>query len=269
MKNTRTAIVISIALVCMLLLSACAPASSPASTQPSAESATATVTATQPPAATEEPSAAVSEAPSPTVSETVLPSAPSEDIVAQPFLATLTVTGEITEVMDQTDQIRVVSDNEMDSMDEVTVNMPDEIIVYDAKSDRFVDYDTLKVGDRVQVTISGLMTKSMPPISNGFLIVTNLSEDGLGLPIYTKAEEVTVNEDGSAAVLNQNKDTIVTIPSDMMLAVLDYEGEKEANDIQPAQIKQGDVLLVWYDFVAMSMPAQATATKAMLIVQDV
>jgi len=31
------------------------------------------------------------------------------------------------------------------------------------------------------------------------------------------------------------------------------------------ELKQGDKVLVWYDFVAMSMPGQATATKAVIL----
>ena len=68
--------------------------------------------------------------------------------------------------------------------------------------------------------------------------------------IYMQVAEVNKVKNG-VEVLNSNEDTLVTIPTKV---------EDDANELIA-----GDRILVWYDFVAMSMPGKATATKAEIL----
>jgi len=260
MKNKKMLIIISIFLASIFALSACASSGNTDASASPENSAATEATATPSPKP-ETSSASPSPSPSKAPEESAPATAPSEEAPA-----TLTMVGKITEVMDEEDQIRVVSDDSADTINDVVVNLTDETIIYNGETGNFTNDDALKVGDQVQITVSSAMTRSIPPIANGFLVVTNLPSDMLGLPNYTLVEEVTQNDDGSVTVLNQNKDTYVTIAGDMMLQVRDPEGEKEGADLAPTDIKPGERLLTWYDVVALSYPAQATATQAMLIV---
>jgi hypothetical protein len=177
--------------------------------------------------------------------------------------------GKITEVLDDGDQIHVLGDNEANTANDIIANINDDTIIIDSQTGRIVDDDTLKAGDMVEVTVSSAMTKSLPPISNAYMVVTNISEDLLGIPSYIIAEEVTVNEDGSVTILNQNMDTYVTIAADMQLDVIEDDGDPTSATMTPSDLKKGDIVLAWYDVVALSYPAQANADRASVIIPDV
>ena len=74
--------------------------------------------------------------------------------------------------------------------------------------------------------------------------------DGQHDGIYMHVRKVDKVKNG-VKFLNTNEDMFVTIPENV---------EDDAKEL-----KQGDKVLVWYDFVAMSMPGQATATKAVIL----
>lgn len=258
MKNKMRFVMLSVLLIGVFALSACAtPGNDNASSELPESSSVAETTPAPTQGATDELSTQAPES-----------SAATPELPAEAAPVTLTMVGEITEMLDEEDRIRVVSKSDADTVSDVVVNLSDDTIVFNAQTQSFADDDSLKVGDQVQVTISTAMTRSIPPMANGFLVVTNLPDNMMGLPIYTLVEEVTPNDDGSVTVLNQNQDTYVTVGADLVIPVHESDGEKEGYDIAPADIKQGDLLLTWYDVVALSYPAQAGATQAMLIVND-
>lgn len=262
MKNTKRFAIIALVLIAVLAMTACDPAAGQPSQEPtSAQNETPQETATPAPSA----ESTSSDAPQPTESAEQSPQ-PSES-AAEPAPVSVLMTGEIQEILDEADQIRVTGTGNMNTVDEVLANISDDTVILDADGN-FVDDDMLKVGDAVQLTLSGVMTFSMPPMSNAYMVVVNPPQTGMGVPTYIIAGAVTEGDDGSAAILNQNGDTVVTIPADLTIEVREPDGEAVNRTVTPADLKTGDVLLAWYDFVAASFPGQATATRAMLIVDD-
>ena len=212
---------------------------------------TATPTAAQPettPAATAAPSLEASAEPA---------------VPEQQAAVSLTMTGKITELDDEADTLRMEGKDAENAENDLIVKENDQTVVIDAQTGKEVDFDSLRVGDEVSVCVATAMTKSIPPQANAYAIVTNLPENGMGIPSYIQAKEVTEKEDGSLAILNQNADLILTIPAGLTIGVFD-----ENETATAAEIKPGSVLMAWFDAVAMSYPGQATATQVVLVKED-
>ena len=115
------------------------------------------------------------------------------------------------------------------------------------KNGEDVDLNRLHVGDELTAYYSSISTRSLPPQSRAYALVMG---DGQHDGIYMHVSKVDKVKNG-VKFLNTNEDMFVTIPENV---------EDDAKEL-----KQGDKVLVWYDFVAMSMPGQATATKAVIL----
>ena len=94
------------------------------------------------------------------------------------------------------------------------------------------------------------VSKSMPPQGNAFALVVGTPSKG-SAGIYMKAGSVQKPADEMIKVMSSNGDRVITI----------------TNEVFPNlnSIKEGSELLVWYDMMTMSLPGQATATKAVLL----
>ena len=196
----------------------------------------------------------------PTPDDTADETAPAPEETVQ---VSQNVLGEIQEVINEDDtlQIHVTGEEEANPANDIIATITDDTVIVNAVTGAPVAADKLQAGDKVQVYVSSAMTKSLPPIANAFAIVTNIPENHLGIPTYLVAEEVTQNDDGSITTLNENQDLLVTIPADIEIGVFGKEGDKVAS----GDIAKGDTLLAWFDMVAQSLPAQATATQAMIV----
>lgn len=158
------------------------------------------------------------------------------------FAEVLSLRGEITQI--NGDMVTVTDAQNNQS---VAVKVAWNTEIRKGSDGKALSLDKLKKGDKVTAYYSPMMTRSLPPQSRGFAIVTGGGEhDG----IYTKVAEVR-RADNATKVLSANGDIIVTIPDSV---------NPDAKDLKP-----GSKVLVWYDFVALSMPGQATATKAVIL----
>jgi cold shock CspA family protein len=119
--------------------------------------------------------------------------------------------------------------------------------ILNGKNGEDVDLNRLHVGDELTAYYSSISTRSLPPQSRAYALVMG---DGQHDGIYMHVSKVDKVKNG-VKFLNTNEDMFVTIPENV---------EDDAKEL-----KQGDKVLVWYDFVAMSMPGQATATKAVIL----
>ena len=119
--------------------------------------------------------------------------------------------------------------------------------ILNGKNGEDVDFNRLHVGDELTAYYSSISTRSLPPQSRAYALVMG---DGQHDGIYMHVSKVDKVKNG-VKFLNTNEDMFVTIPENV---------EDDAKEL-----KQGDKVLVWYDFVAMSMPGQATATKAVIL----
>ncbi len=121
-----------------------------------------------------------------------------------------------------------------------------------------MDSSAIKVGEKVHAYVSPNMTRSIPPIAQAQSVVVALPANGLGAPTYVIASEVDEVDNG-VGVLNQNKDTIITVTNETPITRMDGSAATLAD------IKADTQFFAWYDLVAQSYPAQATATKIVLI----
>lgn len=165
--------------------------------------------------------------------------------VAQPEADVLSMHGVITEISQDRNMITITDKNNANRSVSLIVKWNTKVL--NGENGNKYDIDKLKVGDEITGYYSPIMTRSLPPQSVAFAIVVG---DGQHDGIYTKVGEVQQTEHGTR-ILSSNGDIFVTIPDDV---------NKDAKNL-----KVGQKVLVWYDFVALSMPAQATATKAVIL----
>lgn len=148
-----------------------------------------------------------------------------------------------------------------DTEDAVAAVWSDDSIFIDCASGALVDITALKAGDRVSAYIEPMVTPSLPPTSGLIALITNLPDDGTGFASYVCASEVNDGANGNVIVLNQNADLFVTLPADMEIGVIGETGTA----VSPSEVKAGSRLIVWFDIVATSYPAQTTALRAMIM----
>lgn len=143
------------------------------------------------------------------------------------------------------DDMITIKDTNSDNTVALIVRWDTEIL--NGKNGEDVDLNRLHVGDELTAYYSSISTRSLPPQSRAYALVMG---DGQHDGIYMHVSKVDKVKNG-VNFLNTNEDMFVTIPENV---------EDDAKEL-----KQGDKVLVWYDFVAMSMPGQATATKAVIL----
>lgn len=133
---------------------------------------------------------------------------------------------------------------------EIVLNISQDTYLNDGKKGRYISLKKLAVGDKVSAFYGPAVTRSMPPQGNALAVVKNSADNELDNAIYIKAGEVYFSDD-KVNVLNSNGDLIVGI---------------ERRDCRKYKlIKPGSDLLVWYKMVALSMPGQTNATRAVIL----
>ena len=140
----------------------------------------------------------------------------------------------------------------------ISLNITDETVVIDSKTADAVSLTDIKKGDSIYTQYSTVMTKSLPPQTNAYLIATNIEEGG-GVNLIT-ADEVNKNPDGSVSVTDNSRALIVTIEKDA--AIKPY---KTKNIVKLQDITAGSKLVAWYDVIALSYPGRAGTKKAVLV----
>lgn len=150
--------------------------------------------------------------------------------------------------------------NDGTSETEIVAMQSEDTIIADAAEGTPLSPEDIKEGEVVEVFLSMMTTRSIPPMSPAYCIIANLPADNMGVPTYIEAAKAQVYDDGSLAVLNQNQDLYVTIPSDVKIGVYgDADKTVSASDVE-----EGTKLLAWFDAVMESYPAQATADKCIV-----
>lgn len=117
----------------------------------------------------------------------------------------------------------------------------------------------LKVGDRIYTYYSPIMTKSIPPQSVAFSILTHIPKDASPAH-YVKVKEVIRLNDGSIQVLDETGNYLIRILPDT--CILDFKTNQK---LTPEDIKEGTELFAWFDFMTLSIPAQATARHVVVL----
>lgn len=137
--------------------------------------------------------------------------------------------------------------------------LTEDTIIYDAGTGTVISADSLNAGDEVSACISQVMTKSVPPQTELFALITNLPSNGMGVPHFVRPMDVEEMADG-LRITNQNADMYITVPDGTPVTNLESGDPASISDIH-IQTR----MLVWYDAVAESYPARATADKVSLL----
>lgn len=140
---------------------------------------------------------------------------------------------------------------------EIACNTSEDTIFVNAVTGRKASLSDVRVGTYVAATVSPAMTRSVPPQSACYALIVDVPTSGVGSASYIQASSVSREADGALQITNQNDDTIVTIPADIPIEQLGTDGTVERD-----LIVEGSRLIVWYDAVTLSMPAKATALRA-------
>lgn len=191
---------------------------------------------------------------------------------ADPMFATVSVLGTLVAVDTEQDIFTIQeslpdgtdSETQANGEGQIAAVEADDCIIIDSQTGMEVDEDYLRVGDRVFAFVSPNQTRSIPPQAACYALITNIPENGLGIASYVHATDVESTSDGGVRVLNQNADLWVTIPADLTIEVFDEPGQTAT----ASQIRPGSNLIAWYDMVAESYPAQTTATRIMIDLDD-
>ena len=168
-----------------------------------------------------------------------------EAAFATPAPKVISTKGKITEIGDK--RIRVAGEG---SYNEIVLHIQDGTYIVDAQDGRQIPFTDLQQGDMVTAYYSPAVTRSIPPQSSAMALLIGTPEKG-NPGQYMQVAAVEQRPDGSVRVLCTNSERLVTISPEVF--------------VQPAAIKVGSELLVWYDVATASIPAQAGATKAVLL----
>lgn len=141
----------------------------------------------------------------------------------------------------------------------IRLNLSADTVYLDTQTGLAAGLTDLAAGDEIFAYYSPAMTRSIPPQTACFAIVMNLDEKAAPAH-YLTAEQVTENEDGSVTVLAENGTIFVTVGADTPISPY-----KTKNIVKNTDLTEGARFFAWYDIVALSMPGQAQATRAVLL----
>ena len=118
--------------------------------------------------------------------------------------------------------------------------------------------EDLAVGDKIAAYISPISTRSLPPQSYTYVILTHIdkTED---LPTFMRLSEKTAEN----AWLNEAQDLIVTVNEKTSL--IHSESGKKGT---PDELKSGYPVLVYSKVLLMSYPGQTTAEKIVILPEE-
>lgn len=128
--------------------------------------------------------------------------------------------------------------------------MGKETKVYTARKGKLSKLGNIKVGDQVRVLYGCAMTRSIPPQALGLVIVKGKAGDIM--PNFLEVQAVTKLGQGDYVELISAQDELIATVD--AKACADY-----------ASIKAGDQLLLWYNYVTMSLPPRTNAARAIII----
>lgn len=169
----------------------------------------------------------------------------AKPVIESPVRNVISTKGEIKEI--NNGQVRVLGEG---AYSEIVLNIQDSTYILNAQDGIQLSFKDLKKGDTITAYYGPRVTKSIPPQGSAIALIVGTPKTG-SAGMYMKVAKVEENKDGSIKVLCTNSDRLVTIRPDIFT--------------QTTDIKEGSELIVWYEMMTMSMPAQATATKVVLL----
>jgi len=157
--------------------------------------------------------------------------------------------------------IKEITDNfvlvKTDTDGDIKLNTSDQTVFLDNKTREIKSLSDLKEGDQVIAYYSPKMTRSEPPQSVCYAIITNLGD--LSLANLLRVGEIS-DTDGGIKFLDADGGYIITVLEDTPITAIDTVDAKTTADIC-----EGDLLFAWFGIVALSYPAQAQADAILIV----
>lgn len=142
----------------------------------------------------------------------------------------------------------------------IVLILSDETILLDNQQASPVSVDDIKVGDTIYAYHDIMMTMSIPAQTPALAILTNLGEGAIAT---LHMPEQAVRNDGTVSVLCDNGSIWVKTTADTI-----FQPYLTRQIVRAEDIRIGQPFLAWYDIVAESYPAQATANRVMILPAD-
>ena len=141
--------------------------------------------------------------------------------------------------------------------EEILLNTNDATVFLDNKTRELKSLSDLKAGDSIVAYYSPVMTRSFPPQTVCYAIITNIGD--LSQANLVRVSEITKTDDG-IKFLTADGDYIITVSIDTPVTAIDSEAVLTAADI-----KEGDLLFAWFGIVALSYPGQTNADAILIV----
>lgn len=170
----------------------------------------------------------------------------------------ISITGDI-ESLDTDGEVVVVTEE----YGPVACKTSDKTIFVNAVTGRKTALADLDIGARIRAAVSPQMTRSIPAQTRCFAVIVDVPENGIGNASYVQVQTVTKEDDGTLEILDQNGSTIVRIPKDIPVELYGSDAT-----VPKDEIVSGSDLIVWYDQVTFSIPAQTTALRVVYCPAD-
>lgn len=126
---------------------------------------------------------------------------------------------------------------------ELVVNVSDETRLRDGVNGYPISMDNLDVGETVRVYVGPAMTMSLPPISNGVVVLADMPADG-SFPVYTQVESVTWDSEQTDGVYVLTAADGKTYRINSSTTLLPY---LTRNLIRVDDLTAGSNILLWSD----------------------
>ncbi len=170
-------------------------------------------------------------------------------------LSPVLVWGSLTKVSE--DRISLKNSDENSQYPEILLNITEETLILDAATGDPVSFDSLRDGQTLYAYADSAMTRSLPPQSNALMLLCNIAQD-TSVPHYVQIQSVLASDEESLTV-STDAQVNLTFTKDCPLTAYLTKNVVTDEDLIP-----GTRILAWYDYMALSMPAQATPTKAVV-----
>lgn len=152
----------------------------------------------------------------------------------------------------------ILVDDSNNKNSQISLNIDDNTIIIKATGEP-LNFSDLKEGDKINVVHSPAMTFSLPPQTYSYAIIVN--NEQVTPPHYIEVSNIET-KDGTTIIESKDKNYILRLNEDTELLPF-----KTKNIVSADDIKEGSRIFAWFDIVALSMPAQATANKVMILPQ--
>lgn len=145
-----------------------------------------------------------------------------------------------------------------DSDTRIQLNISEATCIIDSETGTAIDLTSIKAGDVLSAEYSSIMTRSIPAQTNAVVIASNVEKGGL--VNFIEASSVSKTEDGNVVVTDKASGLILTIAKDA--SVTPY---KTRNIVRLDDIAEGTRFIAWYDMETMSIPAQSSTKKIVIL----